>query len=502
MNIELPWLILSAAFLIAGLSVFAGRSGIAAPILMLVAGIAFSFVPGVPEIVLEPDLVLLLLLPPLLYASGVGMSWKGFHANLRPILLLSVGCVLFTALGVAAITHYALGMPWAVGFVLGAIVSPPDAVAPMAIARRLGLPTRLLTVLEGESLVNDATALVILSFAVAAVATGDFSLTDAAMRFALIVTSELVFGIAVGWAMLRLRHLADDPRAEILLSLATPFVAFWPPHELGGSGVIACVAAGLWVSWNGRSLIRPATRLQGFFAWGLVTWVIEALVFLLTGTQARGIITALAGEDWDRLLGIGLLVSLTVIVVRFIWVFPATYVPRVVIPGLARRDPHPNWRMPFMVAFTGLRGVVSLAAALSIPETLNGAPFPYRDLLLFLTFCVIVVTLVGLGGLMPWIIGRLGLERTGHAEALDNKRAEQAARIAALDTVLARVDAAEAAGEPPQAVSALRQYHGIRRSSVLPGQSLPVIRSTLHQPSSGGGIFSTPMRPRFSRRAR
>ena len=266
---------LSHAFALAAVTslaaVGARRLQVPHSILLVLVGTALSFAPGLPAVELDPELVLLLFLPPLLYASGVGMSWRGFRANLRPILLLAVGCVLFTTAAVAAVCHVLLGLPWTVGFVLGAVVSPPDAVAPMAIARRLAVPQRVLTVLEGEGLVNDATALILFSFAVAAVVGGGASVAGAAGSFALIVAGELAWGFAVGWSLLRLRHLARDPRAEVLLALATPFLAFWPPHELGGSCEIACVAAGLWVSWNGRTLIHPKMRLQGFFIWGLVS---------------------------------------------------------------------------------------------------------------------------------------------------------------------------------------------------------------------------------------
>ncbi len=274
-------LALALALLVAGLSVAARRLRFASPLLMLLVGALLGFAPGMPTIALDPDAVLLALLPPLLYSSGVGMSWRGFRSNLRPILLLAVGCVLFSATAVAAVSHFALGVPWDVGFVLGAIVSPPDAVAPKAVLRRIGLPRRLITVLEGESLVNDATALVAFSFALGAVATGSFSLSAAAVQFVVVVAGEIAFGIAVGWSMLRLRHLADDPRAEVLLAFATPFLAFWPAHALGGSGVVACVAAGLYVSWNGRRWIRPATRLQGYFIWDLVVWGSSTLTSLI-----------------------------------------------------------------------------------------------------------------------------------------------------------------------------------------------------------------------------
>ena len=237
--------ILSLGIAVAFLSVAARRLRAAPSILMLLAGVALAFVPGLPTVTLKPDLVLLLLLPPLLYWSGVGMSWRGFCANLRPILLLAIGCVLATATAVAAVAHFALGLSWPVGFMLGAIVSPPDAVAPMALMRHLRLPRRLVTILEGESLVNDATALVIFSFALEALMAGTFSPTVATAKFVIIVVGEIAYGIAVGWLMLRLRHYARDPRAEVLLALVTPFLAFWPPHEVGGSGVIACVTAGL-----------------------------------------------------------------------------------------------------------------------------------------------------------------------------------------------------------------------------------------------------------------
>ena len=463
---QMSWLllILSLALLTAALSVCARRLDLSSPILALCVGIVVSFMPGVPTVVLDPNVVLLLLLPPLLYASGVGMSWRGFRANLRPILLMAIGCVLFTATAVAAVVHYAFGISWAVGFVLGAIVSPPDAVAPMAILRRWKLPRRILTVLEGESLVNDATALVVFSLAVNVVATGDFSAAHAGIRFVLIVLGESAYGIAVGWAMLALRHLANEPRAEVLLALITPFLAFWLPHELSGSGVIACVAAGLWVSWHGPGLIRPATRLQGFFIWDLVTWAIESLVFLLTGLQARHLAAGLTGDGWARLLLAGFLVSLTIIFVRFVWVFPATYLPRFLSPRLRRRDPYPDWRQPFLVGFTGLRGVVSLAAALSVPLLIGGKPFPERDLVLFATLCAIVVTLVGQGGLLPWVVSWLGLASSGAAEALTNKRNELAVRQEAIDAVVAAVTDAAQRGETTGAADAIARRLDDRRA--------------------------------------
>lgn len=445
---------LALGLLVAALSIVARQMQWPVPLVMLGAGIAISFMPGVPPVTLDPNLVLLLLLPPLLYSSGVGMSWPGFKSELTSILMLAVGCVLFTATAVAAVVHYALGLSWAAGFVLGAIVSPPDAVAPMAIARRLGLPHRLALIIEGESLVNDASALVIFSIALTAVATGSFSFADAAIRFAAVGVGEILYGVALGWLMLWLRKKAADPQTEILLAMATPFIAFWPPHELGGSGVIASVAAGLYVSWNGPGLIRPATRLQGFFIWGLLIWAIEALVFLLTGLQAHRVAMALTGGAAMRLIAAGLLASATVIGVRFLWVFSASYVQH--HWNCSGRDPM-DWRPPFFISFAGLRGVVSLAAALSIPVYVGGTQFADRDLILFATFCVIVATLVGLGGALPSVIERLGLSHTGRSEHLRDTHNEQIARLSGVSAALTEIDRAAGDGASADVIASLRR---------------------------------------------
>ncbi len=456
---------LTLLLLIAALSVLAQRLKISSPLLMLVAGIALAFVPGVPLITLNPDLVFLGLLPPLLYTSGVNMSWRGFCSNLRPILMLAIGCVIFTATAVAVVGHYLLGLPWVIGFLLGGIISPPDAVAPIAIMRNLSLPHRLITVLEGESLINDATALVIFGFALTALATGSFSLTSAAIKFIAVVCGEIGFGVLVAWVILHLRDRAKDARAEVLMALATPFIAFWPPRALGGSGVVACVTAGLWVSWNGRKLIRPATRLQGYFIWDLVTWVIEAAVFLLTGLQARSVVERLASTSWRGALTASLIVTATIIFVRFVWVFSATSISRY-LPAILRADPPRGWRMPFIVSYAGLRGVVSLAAALSIPLMINGQAFPQRDLVLFVTFVVIAITLLGLGTTLAPLVRALGIAQSGVVEAAANKRAERAVR---LDAVTAVLDALKACvGLVTQATSfeALRKRHSERRSQL------------------------------------
>jgi Na+/H+ antiporter len=415
-------------------AVIAQRLKLAPSILLVIAGIALTVVPGLPQVELAPELVLLVLLPPLIYSAGVSMSWREFCFNLRPITLLAFGAVVFTTCAVAAAVHYLLGWSWGVAFLLGAIVAPPDVVAPLAIARRLGLPRRLLVVLEGEGLANDATALILYRFAVAAIATGTFSLPAATGEFALIVVGEIIYGIGVGWFSLRLRQWAGNPRVEITLSLMTPYLAYWIPQYLGGSGVLATVACGLYVSWNGPRLISAATRLQGIFFWDLIVYLIEGFVFLLTGLQARTLIDTAHDFPIGQLLLATALTAAIAIAARFIWVFPATYLPRWLFPPLRRRDPSPPWQWVFVLSFTGVRGVVSLAAALAIPLTIaSGDPFPQRDLILFATFGVIVITLVGQGLMLPGVIRWLGLTADGDAEQRREQEAELAARRDAIE---------------------------------------------------------------------
>jgi monovalent cation/hydrogen antiporter len=371
---------------------------------------------------------------------------------------------LFTTIAAAAATHWLLGLSWPVGFVLGAIVSPPDAVAPLAIARRLQLPKRILVILEGEGLANDATALILYRFAIVAVSAGAFSLGKAAGEFALIIAGELLWGVAVGWLMLRVRRWVADAQIEIVLSILTPFIAYWPPAHLGGSGVLATVITGLYVSWNGLSMISAATRLQGVFFWDVLIYVIEGMVFLMTGLQARPLIMGIGGYSFHALAASAVLVSVVVIVARFVWMFPATYLPRWLIPAIARSDPAPPWQWPFVLGFTGVRGVVSLAAALAIPFTMNdGRPFPDRDLILFLTFAVILVTLIGQGLTLPAVIRALGLAKAGEGELLTDRREELVARRSAIEAATERLE--QLAGErglPDDVVRRLRTKLGDR----------------------------------------
>jgi monovalent cation/hydrogen antiporter len=426
---------------VAAVAVLAARLRIPPAILLVLTGVALALFPNLPNVELAPDLVLLLVLPPLIYASAVAMSWREFRFNLRPISLLAFGCVIFTAIAVAAATHWLLGVSWPVGFVIGAIVSPPDAVAPLSIARRMELPRRILVVLEGEGLANDATALLLYRFAVTAASVGSFSLSSATTTFVAIVVGEIIWGIGVGWFMLRLRRWVADPSIEILLSVLTPFIAYWPPEMLGGSGVLATVATGLFISWNGLYLISAATRLQGIFFWEFLVYLIEGMVFLMTGLQARTLLSRIGGYSSSDLATSAAIVSAVVIVARFLWIYPAVYLPRWLFPAIRRSDPSPPWQWPFALAFTGVRGIVSLAAALAIPfTTTSGEPFPDRNLILFLTFSVILITLVGQGLLLPTVIRALGLANAGRQEHLAARSEAQEARRAAVNAAIDRLD--------------------------------------------------------------
>ena len=438
-------------------------------ILLVLAGVGLGLPSALPNVVLSPEVVLLLVLPPIIYSASVAMSWNEFKSSLRPIALLAIGCVVFTATAVAAAAHYLMGFSWQLGFVLGSIVSPPDAVAPLSIARRLHLPRRIVVILEGEGLANDATALILYRFAVAAVGGSAFSFTSAIGAFIAILIGELIWGIVVGWLMLRLRRWVGDTRVEIMLSVLTPFLAYWPPELLGGSGVLATVTTGLYISWNGLRLISAPTRLQGIFFWDFLIYVIEGMIFLLTGLQAHTLVSGLKTHALPDLAISGAIVSAVVIITRFVWMYPATYLPRLLSPSLARRDPSPPWQWPFILAFTGVRGIVSLAAALAIPLTVSdGSPFPDRDWILVLAFVVVLVTLVGQGLTLPWVVRALGLASTGRREREEQRIEEFQTRQQAIEAAGRRLDGLAADPDvPPEIIARLRSHHLQRIEQIL-----------------------------------
>ena len=384
------------------------KVGIPPPIALVVAGILASLIPGLPDYQLDPELVLVGFLPPLLYAEAIDTSLQDLRANLRPIALLSVGLVLATTVAVGYTAHLLIpGLPLAAGFMLGAIVAPPDAVAATAIAHRVGLPRRVISILEGESLLNDATALVAYRIAVAAVLTGAFSYREAVLRFVVVSAVGVAVGLGVGFLVVTVRRRIDDPLTENTVSLITPFAAYLPAEALHGSGVLAVVVAGLVVARAAPLIVSSTTRLQGQAVWEVIAFVLQGIVFALIGLQLRQILAGLHGYRPADLAWYAGLITVAVIVVRIVWVFPAAYLPRLLFPHVRAREPSLSWRSPAIVSWAGMRGVVSLAAAFAVPLAAGTGPFPDRDLILFLTFAVIVATLLLQGLTLPWVGRRL-----------------------------------------------------------------------------------------------
>ncbi len=401
-------------------------------IVLVLGGLLLGFIPGLPTIELNPDLLLLLFLPPLIYSSAWLTSWREFRASLRPILLLSVGLVLVTTVIVAAVAHAVVGLSWPVAFVLGAVTSPTDAVAASATAQSIGLPRRIVAVIEGESMVNDATGLVVYRFAVAAVVTGSFSLVQASLQFVFVSLGGLLVGLVVGWPVAWLHRHLDDAPIEIAITLLTPFAAYLLAEALGVSGVLAVMAAGLYLSHQSSRFFSSNTRLQANAVWTVLVFLLNGFVFLLIGLQLRSILAALTSRAPLSLLWDALLVCLTVIVVRIAWGAPTAFSSRLLGRYLGGRPAPPAWRNVLVVAWTGMRGGVSLAAALALPLTVaGGGLFPERDLVLFLTICVILATLVGQGLSLGPLIRLLHLHEDGSREA-EHAQAHLAAARAAL----------------------------------------------------------------------
>ncbi|MFL5844405.1 MAG: Na+/H+ antiporter [Solirubrobacteraceae bacterium] len=436
------------ALLLAGLLVAVAAMLIAAPglrvpypILLVLGGLGLGFIPGLPEVRINPDVILVGLLPPLLYGSAFFTPVGDMLANRRTIGWLSIGLVLTTTLAVAAIAHAVVdGLSWPAAFVLGAVVSPTDPLAATVIARRLGVPNRIVAIIEGESLVNDGTALVAYRFAIVAVVSGTFSLSDAVLDFVVSVVGGVAIGLAVGWVVRQVRRRLDDPPSEITVSIFTGYLAYLPAEAAGVSAVLAAVTVGLYMGWYTPELTTAEMRLRGVAVWELLLFVLNAILFVFIGLQLPTIISDLSGTSATALIGYALAVCATVIVVRFAWVFAATYLPRAFSRGGADKDELPPWQWPALVGYTGMRGAVSLAAALAIPLTTDtGEPFPQRALIIFLAFTVIFATLVLQGLSLPALIRALGFCDDG------NELAEQEA--------IARVRAAEAALERLEALA-------------------------------------------------
>jgi monovalent cation/hydrogen antiporter len=465
-------LILGLLVAIAGLSVIARVIGVPYPIVLIVGAMPLGYIPGVPNFELDPDLVLLIFLPPLLYSAAFFANLRDLRADARAISLSAVGLVLLTTCAVAVVAHALIdGLPWAAAFALGAIVSPTDPLAATAIARELGAPRRLVTIIEGESLVNDATALIAYRVAVAAAIGGSFSLLDATLDFVVAVVGGIAIGLAVGAVVAEVRRRLDDTLVEITISLFTGYAAYLPAEELGFSGVLAAVTAGIYLGWLAPQISTAQMRMQGFAVWELIVFLLNALLFVLIGLQLPGILDTVSEIAVGTLAGYALATIAVVVGSRFLWMFTAPYVVRALDRRPSQIERRVGARQRIVTGWAGMRGAVSLAAALALPlQTDAGAPFPERDLLIFLAYCVVLFTVVVQGLTLPALIRRLDVRDEGEEEAAE----ERAARIAAADAALDRIDSlADEDWAMDDTLERLRGLYGFRRRrfTALSGES-------------------------------
>lgn len=446
---------------VAGLVVLAGYLRIPYPIMLVLGGAALGAVPGIPRVELEPELVLVLFLPPLLYSAAFFSSLRDLRENLQAISLLAIGLVLATMFAVAIVAHSLVpGMSWPIAFVLGAIVSPTDPIAATAIARRVGLPRRIVTIVEGESLINDATALIAYRFALGAAITGTFSLWQAGLQFLLGAIGGVALGLVAGWLVAQVRRRLDDPPVEITISLFTPYAAYLPAEQLGLSGVLAAVTVGIYLGWRAPELITPNTRIQAYSVWEILIFLLNSLLFVLIGLQLESILAGVDADSVLTLLGWAAAISGAVIGVRFAWVFLSTYLPRRFSARLGGTDPLLPWQWTFLVSWSGMRGAVSLAAALAIPlEISPGTPFPHREIILLLTFSVILFTLVVQGLSLPPLIRALRVQEDGSDEL-----EEVEARLRVAEAAVSRIEElSEEHWAPEDTIERMRGFYDYRR---------------------------------------
>jgi Na+/H+ antiporter len=408
------------------------------PILLVLAGIGIGLVPGLPHIDLDPEVVFLVFLPPVLYAAAWNTSWADFKAAKRPITLLAIGCVIFTMCAVAWIAHMFIpDVGWAEAFVLGAIISPPDAVAASAATKGLAVPKRITTILEGESLVNDATGLIAYKYAVGAVVSGAFVFWEAGLQFLVVAAGGIALGLLMGYVFKWVHKLTpDNATTDTTLTFLTPFIAYLLAESIHVSGVLAVVAAGLFLSWNSSTIFSQQTRLQANGTWNTVIFLLNGTIFIFIGLQLPQIVINLGEYRFLSVLKYGAIISLAAIVGRLIWVYPATYLPRMFSRRIRETEPFPAVKMVTIVAWSGMRGVVSLAAALALPLTIAGStPFPNRDLIIFLTFCVILATLVLQGLTLRPMINWFGIKP-------DEKeyREEEEARLRLASSIIEHIE--------------------------------------------------------------
>jgi monovalent cation/hydrogen antiporter len=401
-------LVLGLLLAVAGLAVLARKLQIAYPILFVIGGLLLSFVPGLPALHLNPALVFVLFLPPLLYPAAFFTPWRDFRANLGPILRLAIGLVLLSTVVVAWFAHRFIGVPLAAGFVLGAIISPPDAVAATAITQGLRVPRRIITILDGESLVNDATSFTAYRFAVAAAMTGAFSLAGASVKFVAVVIGGIIVGLAAGWVVSSVQRRLDDPPVQTTLSLLTPYATYLLAERVQASGVLAVVVAGLYMGWRAPEVLTSRMRLVAYSVWGMVVFILNGFIFILIGLELPEVVHNLSGRSLGKAIWLSALVVVLLILVRIVWFFSSTFFAKLMRPDSRCRLSRPTWRHLVLMSWAGMRGVDSLAAALALPfVTQNGDPFPERGLIVFITFSVILGTLVlqglSLSPLIRWL---------------------------------------------------------------------------------------------------
>jgi len=419
------------------LTTLAQKVHIPYPIFLVLGGLTLGLVPGLPAVTFHPDLVFLVFLPPILWSAAYFTSWREFRQNLRPISLLAVGLVLATSAGVAFAAHTLLpGIGWAEAIALGAIVSPPDAVSATAIGKRLRIPRRIVSILEGESLVNDATALVLYRAAVGAAMSGSFALGHTLFEFVFAGLAGVVIGIGVAWIVRWALSATEDGFTQIGVTLLAPYIAWVCGELVHASAVLACVAGGLYIRQSFSGAVSPATRLQARAVWDLLIFILNGVIFILIGLQLDTLRDSMSPGQFGPVLIAGAWVSATVILVRLLWVPVAALIPRWLSATLRERDPMPSWSSLFLVSWTGMRGIVTLAAALALPvATSAGAPFPFRAEIILISFTVILATLVVQGLSLPPIIRLLQLREDGGLE-----QEEALARAHAATAALNRLD--------------------------------------------------------------
>jgi CPA1 family monovalent cation:H+ antiporter len=459
------------------------------PVVLVLVGLVLSFIPRLPEVKLDPHIVFYFFLPPLLYPAALFTSWRDFRRNLRPIVLLAIGLVLFTMVVVACVVHALIpSLPWAAAFALGAIVSPPDAVAATSVITRLPVPHRIVSILEGESLLNDATALVALQFAVAALVTGKFSLGQASLHFVWAAVGGIGIGLLAGVAMRWVQRHLDDPPVQITISLLTPFLAYLPAERVHASGVLAVVTTGIYLGWYSPLILTARYRLQAFAFWEIVVFLLNGFVFTAIGLQLPEILKSLEGESLFSPIENALLVSAAVVLVRMAWVFPGAYLP-FLLHTRTRRESLPEWRNVAVMGWSGMRGVVSLAAALALPYVLpNGSPFPGRNYILFLTFGVILVTLVFQGLTLPIVIQKLCIKADNSTD-----EEERTARLKANQAAIESIEKLRTSGKfSPDTVDRLRAEYDER---------VEQLRLCAERPEDCRGEIATPQYQRLQRQA-